>query len=362
MDSVSQIALGASLAHVALGRQLGRRALLLGAVLGTLPDLDVLVPYDDAVASFTFHRSWSHSLFMLSLASIPIAWLCQRLIRRPSISYARWWLATWLVLITHPLLDGFTVYGTQIWWPLDRQPTAWGSVFIIDPVYTVPLLFGLWFAWRRTWVQAQKYLLSGLMLSTLYLGWTLQAQAMARERVIDTVTAQGIDAQHIVLAPFPFSLLWRAVVVTEDTYLEGYRSLLDDSSHVEFVAYDNGKQTCAQWLTHWPVQRLDWFTRGAFALSVQTDQLVATDLRMGIEQDYVFAFAVATWQEQDWHTITSRQLPVDIDTARLSLLVQRVTDESIDLAPGTSALSDIGSIEPGPIRVSAASQCRPTLS
>ncbi len=57
MDSISQIVLGASIAHITLGERLGKRALVLGAVVGTLPDLDVLVPYADAIDSFTYHRS-----------------------------------------------------------------------------------------------------------------------------------------------------------------------------------------------------------------------------------------------------------------------------------------------------------------
>src|SRR5690606_41671741 len=45
----------------------------------------------------------------------------------------------WLVLATHPLLDAMTAYGTQLLWPLTPTPTAWSSLFIIDPFYTLPL-------------------------------------------------------------------------------------------------------------------------------------------------------------------------------------------------------------------------------
>ena len=42
MDSITQAALGASLAGAVAGKTLGRSVLLTGAVLGTLPDLDVV--------------------------------------------------------------------------------------------------------------------------------------------------------------------------------------------------------------------------------------------------------------------------------------------------------------------------------
>lgn len=333
MDSISQIVLGASIAHITLGEKLGRRALLLGAVVGTLPDLDVLVPYADAIESFTYHRSWSHSLFMLTLFSFPLAWLCQRCLPKVDLPFSRWWFGLWVVLITHPLLDGFTVYGTQIWWPLSVPPTAWGSVFIIDPIYTVPLIIGVVFAWRRQWLRAKPVVVAGLLISTTYLGWTLAAQHITRNKVTKALAQSKINANHVMIAPFPFSLLWRVVVITDTHYIEGYSSLLDTDSNISMDTYSNGKQSCNKWLTHWPVQRMDWFTHGAFALSVKGKSLVLSDLRMGIEDDYVFEFAVADWEDNAWQMIVTRQMPLSVDADRMKLLLYRMVDESIDLTP-----------------------------
>ncbi|ASJ76311.1 metal-dependent hydrolase [Granulosicoccus antarcticus] len=335
MDSISQIVLGASIAHVVLGEKLGRRALLVGAVVGTLPDLDVLVPYADAIESFTYHRSWSHSLFMLTLFSFPLAVLCKRLMPKAELPFCRWWLALWLVLVTHPLLDGFTVYGTQIWWPLSTPPTAWGSVFIIDPAYTLPLLVGVVMAWRRQWLRARPMVIAGLLISSTYLGWTLVAQHITRQKVSATLAHSAVEANHVLIAPFPFSVLWRVVVVADDRYFEGYSSLLDGDSEISMQSYSNGKQACSEWLDHWPVQRMDWFTHGAFALSVKDDVLVLSDLRMGVEDDYVFEFAVAERQAGAWQPIVTRQMPVEIDADRMKLLLARIVDPNVDLTPLT---------------------------
>ncbi|MFT5895759.1 MAG: inner membrane protein, partial [bacterium] len=233
MDSLSQIVLGASVAHLSLGSKLGRGALLVGAALGTLPDLDVLIPYDGAIANFTYHRSFSHSLFILTLVSFPIAWMCQnfyiRFWQSKVIPYSQWWLGCWSVLITHPLLDGFTIYGTQLLWPLTTPPVAWGSAFIIDPLYTVPLLVGVVIAYRKSWVVAKPFVISGLAISSCYLAWTLFAQMHIRQLVEDNLRDTQVNASRILIAPFPFSLLWRVVVITDSQYLEGYSSLLDNS-------------------------------------------------------------------------------------------------------------------------------------
>lgn len=333
LDSVSQIALGASVAYLTLGDRLGKRALLVGGALGTLPDLDVVVPYADAIASFTFHRSWSHSLFVLSAISPLCAWLTSRFFKASAMSFKQCWFGVWLVLVTHPLLDGFTLYGTQIWWPLNLPPTAWGSVFIIDPLYTVPLLIACSIAWRRSYVKARTVMIAALALSTSYLIWTLAAQNTIRERLERTLSNQQIQADSTLIAPFPLSLLWRTVAVTDNHYYEGFSSLLDQQASIHLSRYENGKDACKQWLTHWPVKRLDWFTNGHYSLSVQGDTLVASDLRMGIEDSYVFEFAIAKWQDTDWQIIQTEQMPLSIDGARMRLLFSRMLDESVDLSP-----------------------------
>jgi membrane-bound metal-dependent hydrolase YbcI (DUF457 family) len=65
MDSLTQVVLGAAVAEAAIGRRVGRRAALFGAVLGTLPDLDVFVSFGGVVEDFVYHRGASHSLLVL---------------------------------------------------------------------------------------------------------------------------------------------------------------------------------------------------------------------------------------------------------------------------------------------------------
>ena len=80
-----------------------------------------------------------------------------RLCRRADATYRQWWLLVWLALITHPLLDAFTVYGTQFWLPFSDYPVGIGSVFIIDPLFTTPLLAGLTAARWRQFAPAAGY-------------------------------------------------------------------------------------------------------------------------------------------------------------------------------------------------------------
>ncbi len=347
------MALGACVCYAAVGPTIGRRALLIGAAVGTLPDLDVLVPYEDAVASFTYHRSWSHSLFVLSLVSLPLAWLLQRVTRAmASVSFRRWWLAVWLVLITHILLDSFTIYGTQIFWPLPAPPVAIGSIFIIDPLYTIPLLVSIAITWRRN-PDTTRAVMTALVMSTVYLGWTLASQALTTQRLKQQVAAQGVNANTTVIAPFPSALLWRIVLVNDDHYFEAFSSMLDNTDEpLQLTRFNHSRRACEQQIVtvdRWAIDRMDWFTNGAIAVARRDDRLVITDLRMGMSDDYVFEFDVGGFADTSNETTSgvggafepaiSVQLPIDIDATRLSTLIKRVTDPTVMISASADTAS-----------------------
>src|SRR3546814_2187562 len=89
------------------------------------------------------HRGISHSLLTLTVLAALLAWLFHRW--RPSTVYSGAWLfaTIWITLVTHPLLDAFTSYGTQLFWPWRPIPANWSSLFIIDPLFTLPPLAAL---------------------------------------------------------------------------------------------------------------------------------------------------------------------------------------------------------------------------
>ncbi len=341
MDSVSQFVLGAAIGHLTLGKRLGRRAIVVGGVVGSLPDADVLVQYIDAVESFTYHRSFSHSLLVLTAISPFVAWLLQRLFSlgfarswsEQIPSYQRWFLFTWLTLITHPLLDAFTLYGTQIWWPLPVKPVAIGSIFIIDLAYTLPILVGLWLAWRSEAKGNSRALKVGLFLSTAYLLLTVAVQQHVKSLSIRALQARSLPANNVLVAPTPFSLLWRMVSTESTLYHEGYYSVFDSSQDVRFATYDRGKPLFDIADAHWPVARLDWFTDGMVAAKNEAGRLVISDLRMGIEAQYVFRFDVGALHGEKFVGEKSLLMPLKIDRERSINIVKRVTDESVDMRP-----------------------------
>lgn len=305
MDSVSQIVLGAAVAAVLAPAGHRRAALLAGAALGTLPDLDVFVVNaltDNPVHRMTWHRGLSHSLLVLPLFGALLWALLRRQGGRVAASPVRWFWALQLALVTHPLLDAFTVYGTQLWWPLRPPPTMWASVFIIDPLYTVWLLAacaGAW--WLRERRAAGRVLVAGLAISTAYLGGSLVAKAMVEREATRSLAALGLADAPRFSVPMPFNtLLWRVVAMTPEGFVEGERSLVADRGPMRFRRYSSDVRALAA-VSQWPIVReLAWFNRGFMKAEVRDDRLVLSDLRMGSEPDYTFRFVVARRQGAHW--------------------------------------------------------------
>ncbi|MCM5569510.1 metal-dependent hydrolase [Burkholderiaceae bacterium FT117] len=297
MDSLSQIALGAAVGVAAMGRRTAPwKAALWGGLCGTLPDLDALIDHGDAVSNMTLHRAETHALFWLSLASPLIAWLIAAASGERD-RFGRWWLAVWLVLVTHPLLDAMTIYGTQLALPFSDWPFGVGSVFIIDPMYTLPLLIGLAVALARPGPARLRANLIGLALSTAYLCWSVLAQTIVEDRVRGALAAAGDPAARevpMLVTPTAFNtVLWRVVVMRGERYDEGFVSLLDGDRAPRFTRFDRGLALLGQVGDLPAVDRMARFTHGFWRLAEREGRIVLTDLRMGQEPYYAFAFAVA---------------------------------------------------------------------
>jgi inner membrane protein len=319
--------LGAAVGEATLGRRVGNKAALWGGVLGTLPDLDVLYPFADPVSAFTWHRGPSHSIFVLTALTPLVVWLILKLHPGTRDHRPGWYLLVLLVFATHVLLDCFTVYGTQALWPLPAPPVGWATIFIIDPLYTLPLAAGVLAALilRRHPARAWRWNLAGLAMSSLYLAWSAGAKLHADREVRDILAGEGIRYQRLQVQPTPFNtLLWRAVIMTDDGYFEGFWSLVSPEKGLSLTHYEDGSDLLAG-IGHLPsVQRLKWFTRGFYKVALEDRSIVIADLRMGVEPDYVFAFKVAESANPHPAPMVPERVPTERDMGRLKQLWARI--------------------------------------
>lgn len=327
MDTVTQAMLGASIGAAVAGHGDRRRGAAWGAVCGTLPDLDVLVPLGDPVSDFTWHRGYSHSLFVLTVAAPALWWLISRVDARARARPRRWLGLVWLALFTHPVLDAFTVYGTQLFLPFSNHPVSGSTLFIIDPAFTVPLVVGLAIALLvRDAARARTAVVAGLTLAVAYVGLSVAAKLHVEHVAREALAQAGIEHRGVLTTPAPFNIvLWRIVVMEESGYREGFYSLLDPPGTLAFERHESRPELLDGIRDAPAVQRLTWFTHGFYRVSRQADRVVITDLRMGVEPVYVFSFAVGRLQEGGASVLEPEQLtPLRPGPGQVARLLRRV--------------------------------------
>ena len=284
MDSVSQAVLGAAVGEVVLGSRVGNKAILWGAVAGTIPDLDVLAyPLMDQISQLSWHRGPSHAFFYLILAAPIMAWVINRL-HKGKATWRHWTLLLLLAFITHVLLDSFTVYGTQLFRPFSHFPVGFNSISIVDPLYTVPLLIAVVVALflKRNSRRRLRLIIAGLALSTLYLGITVGFKFHVNAVAQDNFVRQNIRAEKYMTAPTLLnSVLWRITAKVEDGFKVGYYSLLDSDRDIEF-SYLPQRDSLLLPVRHTEaLARLEWFSRGYYVVSESEGELHFADIRFG---------------------------------------------------------------------------------
>ena len=327
MDSLTQLTFGAACGQAVLGKRVGRKALVWGAVLGTLPDLDVFIPLGGPVNDFVYHRGFSHSLILLALISPLIAWLISNIHPDTKRYYRGWALLSFIVLEASVLLDLLTIYGTQIFWPFDTTPMAVPILFIIDPLFTLPILSGVLAALVLNRHRSLGHRLNavGLFLSLAYLTWAFGAGEFVERRVREKLACQEVSYSQFVSSPAPFTtLLWRVVGIEKDRYFETYFSLFDQNTPLSVDFYPRNLALMTGIEEHPPVVKLKWFTREYYALSTVDEDVVMTDLRMGSEPDYIFRFKVAGLNDLHPNPIDDERLKTNQDWRRLAWVWKRI--------------------------------------
>src|ERR1051325_4484136 len=141
MDSLTHLVLGSAIGEVALGKKIGHKAALIGAIANTLPDLDIFFNFftDDPILKLQIHRSYSHAFLIHILIAFPLAWLTHRIFKR-RILYRQWYLLWVLGLVSHALLDCCTTYGTQLLLPFSHQLVGFNNIAVIDVFFTLPFM------------------------------------------------------------------------------------------------------------------------------------------------------------------------------------------------------------------------------
>ncbi|GAA4230475.1 metal-dependent hydrolase [Postechiella marina] len=298
MDSLTQIVLGAAVGEAVLGRKVGNKAMLYGAIAGTIPDFDVFAShFTDTVSALAIHRGFTHSVLFSVLFAPLFGWLVSRY--EHFKDFKGWsWLFFW-AFVTHPILDAHTTWGTQLFWPMDLR-LAFKTIFVIDPLYTLPFLVFLILAMlqRRTSKKRRVYNTIGLVVSSVYLLLTFLLKWVAFNAFETALTDQKISYLQLDTRPAPLNtILWSANAETEDAYLLGNYSFFD-SKPIAFESYPKNHALLGDLVENEKVKRMIAISEGWYTITQEADTLYFNDLRFGLlsmkpnSQNFVFKYSI----------------------------------------------------------------------
>ena len=276
MDSLTQIVLGAACGEIVLGKKIGNKALLFGAIGGTIPDLDVFIGkllYNNEIQAMAFHRGFMHSILFAVLGAFLFGWITYKLyntgVRKETTTIKNWIWLFFLSIFTHPILDCFTPYGTQLFVPFSDYRVAFNTISVVDPLYTVPFLLSLIIMMffnrkrtRRTW-----WLKAGIYVSSAYMFFTI-----INKFYIDSVFRKSFEKAGIPYNRFSAqptilnNILWYAVAESNTQYHLTFYSLFDKSATANKVITIEKNHDLIN-MSDSNLQTLAWFSNGYYNLS-----------------------------------------------------------------------------------------------
>lgn len=285
MDSLTQAILGAAIGQAMLGKRIGGVGAIVGGIVATIPDLDVvLLPLYDSLEKISVHRGFSHSILFSILGALLIALILSRIRWTKQFSFQRLLLFTWLALFTHILLDAFTAYGTQLFLPFSDYRVSFDSITIVDPVYTLPLLFGLiltYYPHRKQIVfgYANKI---GIIISTLYLAFTLGHKQYISNSIKLELAHQNINYELLKTIPVGVgNINWYAVAKSTDSLFIGKYSNFKNN-HIDFHSFPINEKLLDK-VDNKLAEKMRWFSQDFYTVAAQSDTIRLYNLQCDMQ-------------------------------------------------------------------------------
>jgi inner membrane protein len=285
MDSITHIALGAAVGEIVIGKKIGKRALIIGAIANSFPDIDFIAslwlsPADNLMA----HRGMTHSLLFITLISLLFYWMAIRWDKQCNVSHQRWFLFFLLQLGLHLFMDAFNAYGVGWFIPFNDMRISFHSIFVVDPFYSVLLILVLLllFLAPLTYKHRTRIAAIGLITSTIYLGYALINKYVVNKESKELLAKQNITYHRFFTTPTPLNTwLWFVVAEADSGYHIGYRSVFDETNDLPLTFIPKNEHLLDGLESDHDLEQLKKFSQGYFTVDHYSDTLVFNDLRFG---------------------------------------------------------------------------------
>jgi inner membrane protein len=285
LDSLTHIVLGACIGEAVAGKKLGKKAMLLGAIAQSLPDIDFVTTFflSDS-ADIVAHRGITHSLFFAVFATFILAGTCRFIFRKINIGWNTWFWLLGLNILVHLLIDGFNAYGIGWLEPFSHKRFSFHVLFVADPLFSIwPFIAFLFLlTLRNTSIERRLWWRVGIGLSALYLGYAIINKLIVDKAIEKNLATQQIPHTSYISTPTPFnSWLWFVVAKAKDGYFISYRSVFDSPEPMRFEYFARNDSLLTRVYNQEEVKDLARFADGYYTLERSNDTTTFNVLRFG---------------------------------------------------------------------------------
>jgi inner membrane protein len=186
-------------------------------------------------------------------------------------------------LVTHPLLDAHTTWGTQLFWPFEYR-VAYQNIFVVDPLYTLPFLVFTLIAlfMKRTNPKRAKINRIGLIVSTAYMALSIVLKTVTFKEFESTLENEKIEYVELDTRPAPLNtFLWNAQVETETGYRVAYYSIFEPKPITFSEEFPKNHQLLEPYKEQKAIQQLIKISQGWYMVREENGKLYYIDLRFG---------------------------------------------------------------------------------
>lgn len=276
MDSLSQIVLGAAVGELMLGKKLGNKGQLLGAIAGTIPDLDIFLNFlgNTELEKLAIHRGYSHALFTHLFLALPFAWLTHRIFKKREISFRTWYLFWLLGFVTHVLLDSFTTYGTQLFLPFTNYLVGFNNIAVVDVFWTIPFMILLMVCLliKRDKLRRRKFAIASVVYASGYMLFTFINKYNVHTRMAESLHQQNIQVDEISTSPnFFHNFLWSGIALTKDTIYFSEYSTLQKEDEIAWVAVPRHEELLQSHPDKKDIEVIKWFSQNKYVAEQEAD-------------------------------------------------------------------------------------------
>lgn len=337
MDSITHVVFGAVTGSALVGKKLGKKAMLWGALANSIPDIDVATRFwmndPDAILA---HRGFTHSILFAFILSPILSWLFTKYNKNKGMLFRDWMKIFLSGMLLHIFFDSMTSYGTGLFEPFSHARISFNNIFVADPFFTIGFLvaFVALLIINKNSVRRIFWMRFGILCGALYLCYTVFNKYKADTSFKQFFASKNISTQTYFCAPAPLNnWLWMGLAKDHDSIYVCYHSSFDkqpiqfyhaapvNDSLLSAVRYDKNVQTIIR------------LSQGYYTVEKVNDTLLFSDTRFGLLNGWTrndelpkFVFRFDIFRRNDSLLVSQSKMP-DIDGHAFRLLYERIKGE-----------------------------------